>query len=493
MKRVYSTLLVLVFLLLLTAPIITLILTAPEIQWLSIKESIQSEQLRALGKKTASIAAWSSFLTVVLGVCLSSHIRATPKSIVWFILYGLCFLTSPYFLTQGWINAAGSLNFTKLLHSTTGLIALQTLYYLPFTAILISLTLPSHTEEQENTLALCKPNIIKKLLLKHSLYRFHLLSYFTLFFWLNFWQYEMPSMLRQTNYCLGLYAAFGSFFDYNQALGYTLYSARWALLTLPFLLFLKRGNSLDQRNLQPKNKLTWLRSLFLFTPPLLVMLIPSYYIIQELPDGQEIFQIYKNYTQDIKNTAYTSSIVALVTSLLCYILSTLFDSRKNNLIHFVCISLLITTPTILIGITTASLCTYAGISGTIRQFLAIGSAIFPLLLFSSTFLLARNSTSQQQTLKLSPLHYLRAQSPLIRKIYLPRYLVLCSIGVLLALKEVTSSLLNYPPGGSTLVLSIETMLHFDQKELVTTLCLFQLIFGFIILSPFLLSYHLLRR
>jgi ABC-type Fe3+ transport system permease subunit len=48
------------------------------------------------------------------------------------------------------------------------------------------------------------------------------------------------------------------------------------------------------------------------------------------------------------------------------------------------------------------------------------------------------------------------------------------IGFAFAIREVPASLLNYPPGGGTVAISIETMLHFDQPDKVAVLCVAQI-------------------
>ena len=48
-------------------------------------------------------------------------------------------------------------------------------------------------------------------------------------------------------------------------------------------------------------------------------------------------------------------------------------------------------------------------------------------------------------------------------------------GFALVAREVAAGLLNMPPGGSTLAISIETLLHFEQPDRVAALCLAYLI------------------
>ena len=49
--------------------------------------------------------------------------------------------------------------------------------------------------------------------------------------------------------------------------------------------------------------------------------------------------------------------------------------------------------------------------------------------------------------------------------------ILLFVGFTSVIREVPASLLNVPPDGSTLALSIETLLHFEQPVRIASLCL----------------------
>ena len=82
---------------------------------------------------------------------------------------------------------------------------------------------------------------------------------------------------------------------------------------------------------------------------------------------------------------------------------------------------------------------------------------------------------------------------LARPVLVPRFLLLFGFGFLMAMREVPASLLNYPPDGSTLALTIETMLHFDQPQLISALCLIQLLISLVMFSAIALTSHLSKR
>jgi ABC-type Fe3+ transport system permease subunit len=102
------------------------------------------------------------------------------------------------------------------------------------------------------------------------------------------------------------------------------------------------------------------------------------------------------------------------------------------------------------------------------------AVILPVICLAVVLLCRRWNERALQTVNLLQVGVFRQLRQIALPMFGPALVATMCLAFALSAREVPASLLNYPSGGSTLAISIETMLHFDQPQLVSSLCLVQL-------------------
>jgi len=412
---------------------------------------------------------------------------------LWIAFYILCLTISPYIAAQGWIQILGTHgslwkylaipSLPELLYGPYGLVFLLSLQFTPVALLVFISTYQPIDKGLQELQTLARFSFWKKF---HLLYlrcnKAPLLFSIVLIFWLSFWNYETPSILRQNTYALSVYAAFGSFYDYSQAIGYLLHASVYALPSLLLILWLTPSISANIRSLPiaahtPSTLVRRLLSLLaLSLIPLCGFLLPFIGLLADLDSLEFLTTTAKNYSGDIRNTFLVASCTAAIVTIICFALVYLGSRLNAYLILGLSSVILLIIPPLFTGIGAVHWFTEYGNgeAGLERIILVNILILFPILLLLASLASVRDSSSSKDTqylFKVGPLKKFRA---FLLPVFLPRILLLWGFGFLMTMREVPASLLNYPPDGSTLALTIETMLHFNQPKLISSLCIIQL-------------------
>ncbi len=496
-------------------PVLYLLLANDELDTGLISRLSRQNETFRLSWQTARLAMVTACVSSGIAWVACAMLRASARPRSWLALYVLCFTVSPYIAAQGWIQLLGAQgSFWKLLALTpraemlfgpSGLVFLMSLQLTPLALLVFASTYRPLDRESQDLQSLTTLPVWKKL------YFFHLrpgkaplLFALVLVFWLAFWNYETPSILRQNTYALNVYAAFGSFYDYNQALGYVLHAVIYAVPTLVLILWMSPALAANIRSLPHARqhtgcrlqKLARLCSLSFI--PLCGLIVPGVGLMGDLAGMQNLttaIQPILQYSGDIENTLVVASSASLITTTICFALVYVGSIVNARAALGLPALLLLIIPPLCTGMGAAHWFAEnsTGDAGLERIVLVNALILLPILLLPASLAFPRNATARSDTRHLYRIGDLKQFVLLARPVILPRFLLLFGFGFLMAMKEVPASLLNYPPDGSTLALTIETMLHFDQPQLISALCLIQLLISVMVFSAITVTSHLCQR
>jgi len=493
-------------------PVLYLILSNDSLNTEAIQQISHLQNTFDISLKTAGLSTVTAIISSIIGLGIALTLRSSRHTYHWIALYILCFSLSPYIAAQGWIQIGGAQGSLwkllsmdanpRLLFSSYGLVFLMCLQFIPLSLLIFVCTLKHTDRETLDLKRLTHPPRWK------SLYFYHLrpniaplLFSILLIFWLAFWNYETPSILRQNTYALSLYAAFGSFYDYNQALGYLSHVLYYGIPTLILILWLTPSlsnniRSLTEPNSQPRHWVFHISStILLLSVPLCILLIPLSGLLSDLEGMDSLLRYAKNYSGDIKNTLIVSSTSSLIAVTLCLALTFISSKLNARTILSIGALALLMIPPLCSGIGAVHWFAenVSGEAGLERIILVNSIVLLPILLLPTSLAFPEKSHSQTDTLHLLLPSPFKKLLIFTRPIIMPRVLLLFGFGFLMVMKEVPASILNYPPDGSTLSLTIETMLHFDQPKLISGLCLIQLCISLSIFTIISILYRLCKQ
>lgn len=496
-------------------PVIYLVLGNESLDLDTIKNTASHADTVTVSLQTAKFACITALIASSIGWYISHLLRFHKYPHLIIGLHALCFVISPYIAAQGWIQVMGADGVLwqilaiqpkpEMIYSRLGMVFLMCLQFIPLSLIIFSLTRPSLSRESLELQKLVHITFWKRIYLFHiSSNKLTYLFSLTLIFWLSFWNYETPSILRLNTYALSLYAAFGSFYDYNQALGYLLHAVIYGVPTLFVILKVTPALSANIRSLAPSyvRSNNYLKTTITFLVcglvPFCGLVIPLISIIIDLGGTNTFERLTKtliDYKNDIGNTLIVASITSVITLALCLFfvwITSLLKNRKQLSIPSLSLFMI---PPLCTGIGmvhwfTENSSTEAGLERIIIVNLLI---LLPILLLPVSIAFPEKSSSQSDVQKLYKMSFSKRITLFARPLYLPRLLLLFGFGFLMVMREVPASLLNYPPDGSTIALTIETMLHFDQPQLISALCLIQLLLSLTVFSTIALFSNLSQR
>ncbi len=463
-----------------------------------ITEFAAQERTREIVRKSFSIALSSAALSLALGGLLHFLLQQTRFQKTWLILFCIPLLLSPYTFVQGWIHWLGDQGtLTRnlfpsqpyTLSSRSGLCGMLALHFFPWALLLLHL---GHRPLARNEKEFCQLTSL------HWLQRFRLLAWPRLilpsviaFLWITlqaFWSYDIPSMLRQNLISLELMAAFGSFYDLNRALAVLLNT--WPIALLPLLLIvillaqrthLKR---LLEYEAQPLRNLSWKEGLAALLA-LALLLIPLSGLLFQITSLPSLARIYENARGDFGNTLHYAFLASLFSGLLTIPL--LLTPKKTRLLLSSILILALIVPSSLQGILWLGITSLDFWPSFLQDqpslIILLTAFLLPYTVLLSIVFFPAPARARQDLARMTP-HPLRLHWQQALRLKRPPFAWLLLIVSLISIREVPLILLHYPPEGGTLALTIETMLHFDQPELVAGLSLCQLLATGILVTAF---------
>lgn len=448
---------------------------------------------------TAGRALAVAVLSTGLAMLVDAWLISLPwkQASKWVLAYIPGFLLSPYVFTMGWIGLVGTNgDLWRLLgtskpwwnvYSESGVVTMLTISHLPLAVAALHIigrwfpTSVHETARQFEFGAWRKFRYVTWYRLRPAI-----VGSFTWIFVLAFWAYDVPSMLRQNSYALEVFSAFGSFYDYQRAfllgLPMMIVTTVIALTISAFCRPVDFGGCASSGHEAPARASgpVRLRRLGLLLP-IVGWLIPVIGLMTQIRTLAAFIAKVATAKSDTWNTLLIGLGVAVMTVSFAFLVAFVLrasSSRKSERAISVLAMACLAAPGVFAGIGFVYLLNlpmFAWIRVARCELIVVQSSIVLPLIFFAVVLFCRRWTERSvQTLNLLHVGVFRQLKQIALPMFAPALVATVCLAFALSAREVPASLLNYPSGGSTLAISIETMLHFDQPQLVASLCLLQL-------------------
>jgi ABC-type Fe3+ transport system permease subunit len=453
-----------------------------------------SSRVVALAAGSAVTALLTAVVVVGIGVLLCEALERRPERERFFWLggYGLAALMSPYIVVRGWINLWGREGWLRVamglggderftLFSPGGSLAMHLLLWLPTGVVILWAARTGLAEKHDDFMRLYRPGRRGALV---TYYRAKYLvgtcvtGLYTLI--TVFWSYEVPSILSQPSLAMEVMAAFGSFYDYGAAAALVLPPLA-ATLVLGVIAFpLLRGEGLIWRRASGGRKPHLWACVALALPLILGLGMCLAGLLLRLSRPGEIGPALLLARPDFLNTLMVASGAGLLLAVVGAVAGLgwrLSEGGAWKRLGLVVAVGALAVPPVVGGIGWVHLYGTAALAGAPRNILRLvlvdGVLLLPLGLLLGY--VATASWTQAWNRELAQFGRETEGGKMAGRLFAGRWVLLGAVGGALAAREVAAGLLNYPPGGSTLAITIETMLHFDQPTALSVLSLAQLI------------------
>ena len=399
-------------------------------------------------------------------------------------------LVSPYIATQAylslfanesWLASLLGIESMPNLNTQSGLVAMLTVSLLPWSIALIAFGARPVSKEARETLQLSKASFREWLALDY-IPRYGIASALSIaiVFVLAFWAYEIPSMLRQNLISIELLAAFGSFYDYRAGIGLAFAPLALGLLIALFI-FKSRGASMAVSKRLGESTPEFKRRLGFYGASCLYLLIalgiPLVGLVGEIGSWGNLMEQYSFFSSEVFNTILIGSLSStLCGSLGVLVAGGLRMSGWDRLSHLlVALSIgCICLPGVVYGMGFSYIYNTDWFPAGIKGWLPGTTAAMP---FAFIGFWAVWRSYPDRWIEEARIRGIGAGEHLF-SIVIPwigaRLFLIMGFAFVWSIREVPATLLNHPPGGATLAVSIETLLHFEQPEKVAVLCLLQL-------------------
>lgn len=300
-----------------------------------------------------------------------------------------------------------------------------------------------------------------------------------------FWNYDVASMLRVNVFPIELMAAFGSFYDYEMAVSLAFIPVLASLFVIGLLIWLCMQQQWTSRLTERRVSVKAGFGSFFFVATLGLLVFTAflglvYGLWSQVATLHAFTAFLSEYQTELWNTvrygSVSAAIVVVLTSVLiiCGRLSGRSFWQLPIAITLACWLL----PPVLLAIGWVSLWNvpvleFARAQGLELYLIGIHSAmiLIPMLAVLASAIWSPSHNEALDTTGCAVHLRILLLSNRLKGIFF----VLAFAGFALVAREVTAGLLNVPPGGSTLAISIETLLHFEQPDRVAALCLAYLI------------------
>jgi len=458
-----------------------------------LKLIFSSPRILGLLYKTVCIAGLTASISVIAAWAVDWLLRKVNGSVAvfWLAIFVSGFLLSPYIFTQGWIGLLGTEGFVwKLLgwskaplsiYSTSGVVFILVLSHLPLGAVFVYLSrrlFPLRVFEVARLFHL--PASSRLRLVELPAVGPGLPAGFLWVFVFSFWAYDIPSMLRQNLFSLEVLAAFGSFYDYGRALLLAFPPIILiVLLGLAAALPFRRTPAGFNRLAQNSGQAFW-PNLFLVVIPIVTWVIPLAGVFAQLNGISGFWETVSTARRDIANSVIYGIITALIVVVWCscfgFFLRGATPEQKFRR-YFILPLPWIALPGVIIGMGYVYLFNtrYGSLltSTNLQLVLVEVSIVAPIVMLMILVQLARWSEHWRTMGALFQIGPWEQCTRIAWPTFRVGLGIAFTVAFALAIREVPASLLNYPPGGGTIAISIETMLHFDRPEKVAALCIAQ--------------------
>jgi ABC-type Fe3+ transport system permease subunit len=438
--------------------------------------------------KMAGAIAMASTLTGLLLHRLLVR-RSEAEKGTWMTIHSLGLLASPYILIQGLLNLAGPNSWIQenvlparwSIYSGTGYFLVQVLLNSGLALLFLNACDARFDRKYSDFMAIYRPSPLAWLMTFFKVRHLPALGVtFTFIFIVSYWNYDSASILRQNLLSLELMAAFGSFYNNAQAAAIAL-PGFVAILPLAVALYFwisPVALSLRTPGAGVGGKGKFPSAMVLAVLPLAIIGISIGGLVSRFSSMPVAWYNLKLALGDLANSAVVGVSSGIVLALVSMAAACHLRLRPHQL-RWVLLSLVLaaSVPAVITGIGYIQLRAITGEShwpsGLARLVILNVMLWLPLCMLVSIAFIGRLPSAWLDELRLMNWPASARQLRLAASIVFPTVLKVFMVGFALSIREVPASLLNYTPDAGTIALTIETMLHFEQPDALSALCIAQ--------------------
>ncbi len=456
--------------------------------WETYRGLLPNSDNVTLLKNSIVLGLWTAFLSTVLGV-LFALVAGRTNVVPWrmlLMLVSLPLFFPPYLHAVAWIHligpggfmartlgSEGSLGFVGLVYGLPGATTCLTLAYFPVSALcaLACLLLADPRLEEEARLHTGPLRVLLRVSLPSATPG--ILTGFILVFLLAVVDFGVPDQLFYRVYPTEIFARFSAFYDSKGATALAMPSLIFCLGLIaawrPWLfrqVFQFPGR---QEPFAPpvrvKGAWRWiLRGILIF--PLAVILFPVIVFLLKA-SGTPLAETFRSVNDELVQSLF----IALVSATLCVTVAVLGMGRSVSRMTIMGTALLFVLPAPFLGISLIVFWNRPGILGVLygtNALLILGMVsrflfVAVLLWIAARRMLDRQLLEQAEVDGAGPLRTLvYVKIPLL----FPSLAVAWMICFAFVLGEVGVSVLLVPPGGATLAVRIQTLMHYGPEPML---------------------------
>jgi ABC-type Fe3+ transport system permease subunit len=450
-----------------------------------------SPRLLELWRTNLNFALTIAVLSTLTGFLLHRLLLRRPlrEHPIWLMVYALTLVGSPYILIQGWLNFSGPNTWLQskilpagwTLYSPAGYILVQVLLNSGLAFLVIHGSKALLDRKYADFTAIYRPSFRNRLrTLLRIQYLPSLLVSFSFLFLLAYWHYDSASILRQNLLSLELMTAFGSFYDDGQAAAIAVPAC---LAVLPVAWVMSVFLSPLALSMKAPAPIQPLRSCFwvlagLALLPVLTLGASLGGLLSRFSSPRVAWESLKLARADFVNTTEIGLLSGLLLAVCALPIAWYLrvHPRKARWIMPLLV-LALSIPAVISGIGFIHLRNLTGEAhwpeGPVRLVILNVLLWLPVCILLALASLTRLPIRWIEEMRLLRLSCSVSLFRMVGPFVIPVALQLFMVGFALSIREVPASLLNYTPEGGTLALTIETMLHFEQPDALSALCLAQ--------------------
>ncbi|TDX51154.1 ABC transporter permease [Orenia marismortui] len=469
---------------------------------------MSDERVITIYMRTFLMALFTSSLTFIVGIILTFFLNEVNflANKFYRAVYYLPFVLPTYFLPTAWISWIGDMGLLKLLkfdiYSFGGCLFLFTLYYLPLVIIAISNTLDNNNSEIKEAALLMGgyKRYLRKIWLPQIFPT--AISSSLLVFILVINNYSIPSILGVSTFSTELYAEFGAFYNYYNAVVKTT-----PIFILCFVIFLFIRKSLVstfknlsfsyKNNLKEDNLfLEILGSICWGIFFLLTLVIPIFGLILKIESIFNIWDAIVLAREQIIFSLWFTFLAAFIIVIIAIFLAYIYLRYNLKMILNYLIKFLILPP-VFIGIILLLLLNRRGLdylySQGILLYLGYMIRFLPLIFILMVPVVNSIPKELEEASLMTGKSYLETKLRIFLPLVMPGLLLGWIITFFFCQGEAELSILLYPPGAETISIRILSLLHYGSSEIVNGLVLLQIILLMFVTLIFYLIYKFIFK
>ncbi len=504
-------LLIFIYMGLILSPIVTIIINSFIKQntfTISAYEKIlQDRRSWKIFIRTTLIGLTSAIITTLIGIALAYLLEKTifPLKKLFKLVYIIPLIIPSYLIALGWTKFLNWLPGNLNLYNIPGVIFIMVLSYFPMVTLILIAGFRNIDYRLEEAAKLFTTKFIYFRKITLPLLLPYILTSIIVIFILTFSEYAMPELLRVNVYALETFIQFNSFHDFKTATATSL-PILIVTITLVFIMnkimsnkpYVTIGGQYKYGRPEKLGKLKIYAVSFILLILLLSTILPISSLIIKTVNWTNYLNMFKSMKNEIIYSVFLSFTGATLCTILCLFMAYGLEKSKGILKQVLNTLTLIpfAIPTTIVGIgliklwnRPPTLIIYSSLTSLLLGYLICFNP-YGIRIISSNIKAINKQVKESTSLLNIPkfISFYKITLPLITPSLVVTWIVMC----IFCLSEIPLTLLIIPPGESTLLTKMETIIHIGSQQALASISLVYITIIFLIIS-FLLPFAKLRK